>query len=175
MPSLTCLKYSKRGVKHPGHNLISGKTVIIPVGNETYRSTLVTSRHPNANANAIADEITILEDKTPTRILGAMIGNKIDYMTGWPKILEKISKSLKQWEKFNPLMEGRRLIILMIVGGMTQYYTMAQGMPKQVENTLQVIIQNYIWNSTARSPPHADDTMFLPFAKEGQKLLDIKS
>lgn len=72
-------------------------------------------------------------------------------------------------------MEGRRLIILMIVGGMTQYYTMAQGMPKQVENTLRVIIRNYIWNSTTRSPPRADDTMFLPYAKGGRKLLDIKS
>lgn len=70
------------------------KTVIIPVGNENHRSTLVTSRRPSSNANAIADNITILADKTPTRILGAMIGNKIDYMTGWPTILEKISKSL---------------------------------------------------------------------------------
>lgn len=78
------------------------KTVIIPVGNKNYRSTLATSRRPSSIADAIADNITILADKTPTRILGAMIGNKIDYMTGWPTILEKISKSLKQWENSTP-------------------------------------------------------------------------
>ncbi|KAJ3749694.1 hypothetical protein DFH05DRAFT_1373722, partial [Lentinula detonsa] len=57
-----------------------------------------------------------------------------------------IDQSLDRWEKSRPTMEGRRLIITMIVGGMTQYLTKVQGMPKEVECRLEKWIRNFLWN-----------------------------
>ncbi|KAF9035020.1 hypothetical protein BDZ89DRAFT_1036318 [Hymenopellis radicata] len=42
-------------------------------------------------------------------------------------------------------MEGRRLIIQMVVGGKTQYLTKVQGMPKEVEQKLERRIRRFLW------------------------------
>lgn len=66
--------------------------------------------------------MNIAEDGTATRILGAWIGNKTDEHAIWSPILDKIDASLKRWEKTHPTIEGRKIIIQRIVGGMTQYH-----------------------------------------------------
>lgn len=48
------------------------------------------------------------------------------------------------------MIEGCRLIINIVVEGCTQYRTQVQGMPKQVENLLTRMINEFLWNSEAR-------------------------
>ncbi|KAJ3755193.1 hypothetical protein EV360DRAFT_18365, partial [Lentinula raphanica] len=61
-------------------------------------------------------------------------------------LLEKIDRSLETWERSKPTMEGRRLIISMVVGGMTQYLTKVQGMPPEVEEKLEKRIRRFLWD-----------------------------
>ena len=39
----------------------------------------------------------------------------------WSKILDKIDAALDQWEQVNLSMEGRRLIVQMVIGSISQY------------------------------------------------------
>ncbi|KAJ4470963.1 hypothetical protein J3R30DRAFT_3254885, partial [Lentinula aciculospora] len=77
---------------------------------------------------------------------GALIGNGICQMEPWTKVIEEINKSLEQWDKSKPTIEGRHLIISMVVGGMTQYLTKVQGMPKDIEDKLAKRIKRFLWD-----------------------------
>jgi hypothetical protein len=112
-------------------------------------------------------------EKEAVRILGSWIGNGISQAGVWSRVLDKINNSLKQWGKSHPTMFGRRLIVQMIVGGMTQYLTKAQGMPKEVEKSLEKSIRQFIWDD--RKPPVSLKTLHLPIQKGGIKLLDLGS
>ncbi|THU86569.1 hypothetical protein K435DRAFT_614721, partial [Dendrothele bispora CBS 962.96] len=87
-----------------------------------------------------------------TRILGAWFGNKINADQVWTPVLEKIDKALERWAKGSPTMEGRRLIVQMISGGMTQYLTQVQGMPTNIEKRITKRISNYIWEEKEKNP-----------------------
>lgn len=90
-------------------------------------------------------------------------------------MVEKIGASLIKWELLDPTTDGCCLITQMILGGLTQYHTMAQGIPTTIEKSLKPVIQHYIWDSKAQSLPRSDDIMFLDFAKGGRKILDIQA
>jgi len=45
---------------------------------------------------------------------------------------DKINKSLEQWGKSHPTIKGKKLIVQMIIAGMTQHLTEAQGMLQEV-------------------------------------------
>ncbi|KAG2088264.1 uncharacterized protein F5147DRAFT_559989, partial [Suillus discolor] len=90
--------------------------------------------------------IEIAPDGKATRILGAWIGNGVDEQAVWSPILEKIEKVLQCWEKWHPSIEGRKIIIERTIGSMTQYLTIAQGMPKDVENILTTRTRKFIWD-----------------------------
>jgi hypothetical protein len=61
----------------------------------------------------------------------------------------------------------------MIVGGMTQYLTTTQGMLKQVEEILEKVIHEFIWEDS--KPPVSLDTFFPPIKQGGIKLLHLNS
>jgi hypothetical protein len=70
-------------------------------------------------------------------------------------------------------MEGRRLIIQMIVAGMTQYLTKVQGMPEDIEKELAKRIQSYVWGG--RKPTINATVMGGPLLEGGKKILDIRA
>ena len=55
------------------------------------------------------------------------MGNKVNQLVVWTPTLEKIDQGLKCWSKSHPTQDGKRLIIGMVVGGLTQYLTRVQG------------------------------------------------
>jgi len=67
--------------------------------------------------------VHIVMDSEPTRILGAWIGNKVEQNGIWSCTMDKIEGNLQQWAKSHPTMESRRLIVQMVVAGMTQFLT----------------------------------------------------
>ena len=104
--------------------------------------------------------------------LGAMIGNGIHQGNVWSRILEKIDNTLERWEQGHPTMEGRRLIILMVVGGMTQYLTKVQGMLPEIEHRIDRRIRKFLW-AEKTSPPINKETIHAPIERGGKGLLDI--
>ncbi|KIM41162.1 hypothetical protein M413DRAFT_44067, partial [Hebeloma cylindrosporum] len=120
------------------------KTVVIPVGSPAYREGVLQTRKLHTNHNPIPPEIEITRDGTPTRILGAYVGNGIPQLAVWTPILEKIDAKLQQWGKSHPTQDGKRLIINMVVGGLTQYLTSVQGMSTEIEKIIQKKITKFL-------------------------------
>ncbi|KAJ3925034.1 MAG: hypothetical protein NXY57DRAFT_864195, partial [Lentinula lateritia] len=124
-----------------------GKMEIIPIGTPEYRNMVRQQCFLNNNNDSqIPVHIKIAHEGEAIRSLGALIGNGISQIQPWTKVLEKIDNSLNQWDKSKPTMEGRRLIISMVIGGMTQYLTKVQGMPPEVEEKLTKRIKQFLWD-----------------------------
>ncbi|KAJ7158224.1 hypothetical protein C8R43DRAFT_882676, partial [Mycena crocata] len=60
----------------------------------------------------------------------------------------------------------------MTVGGMTQYLTMVQGMPKDVETHLDNRIKSFIWSG--KKAAINQELLLLPVEEGGKNLLSIK-
>jgi len=67
----------------------------------------------------------IAKDGDAVRMLGAWIGNRIEDITPWELIIDKINTKLRQWKKMHPSLNGRKIITQMIVGSHTQFLTQA--------------------------------------------------
>ncbi|KAG2066140.1 hypothetical protein BDR04DRAFT_1130125 [Suillus decipiens] len=120
------------------------------------------------------EQMNIANDSAQIRILGTWIGNETDHTATWEIILEKIDKTLSQWNTYHPMLEGKRLITQMIVGGMTQFPTKAQGMPKQIKTAVNKTIRNFIWDRKKTSPLSLD-RLQRPTAEGGINLLNINA
>ncbi|KAF4615476.1 hypothetical protein D9613_003370 [Agrocybe pediades] len=150
------------------------KTEVIPIGTQEYRLAVLATRKTNPNSEAIQANLHIVPDGEAVRMLGAWVGNKVNATEVWAPVLEKVDKKLAQWAKSKPTIEGRRLIVQMIVGGMTQYLSKVQSMPKEVEKRLDRRIRKYIW-SEKNSTPVKMDTVHAPIEIGGRAVLDIKA
>ncbi|KAE9387764.1 hypothetical protein BT96DRAFT_761370, partial [Gymnopus androsaceus JB14] len=121
------------------------KTNIIPIGTEDYCKEVITSRKTSPNQVPLPANLHIAKEGEAVRILGAWFGNKISSEQVWTPVLEKIDTNLARWAKSGPTMEGRRHIVQMVVGGMTQYLTVVQGMPETIEKRLTKRINTFLW------------------------------
>ena len=84
-------------------------------------------------------------------MLGGWIGNSIDEEAVWSKNLDKIQATFDRWDQRHPTLISRRLIVNMFAGGITQYLTTVQGMPKEVETKLQQMINSLVWDGNQAS------------------------
>lgn len=154
-------------------NFNSTKTEIIPIGTPDFQEEVLRERRTKPGGTRIPDYIHIVEDGTAIRILGAWFGNLIDLSAPWTNVLEKIDKSLANWDKSNLTLEGRRLIAQMVIAGMTQYLTQVQGMPAHIEKLVMRRANKFMWGG--KSSLVNEQTMFRPIDKGGQALVDIKT
>ena len=150
------------------------KTLVIPIGPKNYRVKMIETRKLNENGPSIPDHICIVGEEQPVRILGGWVGNEISQVTPWAPVIERISANLKRWEAGHPTIEGRRLIVQMVVAGMTQYLTKVQGMPGSTERTLTDIIRKFTWNGEGR-PAVSLDYLSCNTKDGGKKVLDINA
>lgn len=72
------------------------------------------------------------------------MGNKVNQLVVWTPTLEKIDQGLKCWSKSHPTQDGKRLIIGMVVGGLTQYLTRVQGMTEEVTTLIKRKITKFL-------------------------------
>jgi len=84
-------------------------------------------------------------------------------------MLEKIDNKLEHWARGNWTIKGQKLIVQMVVGGMTQYLTVVQGMPCSVEKRLMV--RKFILGDKILSPVKKE-TRYAPLSKGGRAVLD---
>jgi len=115
-----------------------------------------------------------VHDGEPAHTLGAFVGNHVGQIGIWSRIIDKIDASLHQWGKSHPTYDGKRLIINMVVGGLTQYLTCVQGMPLHIEQTLTRRIQRFMTDESP-APMVGLTTFQRPLAEGGKCLLDLKA
>jgi hypothetical protein len=149
------------------------KTVIIPIGPPEYRKRVRDTHLLGEGHEIIPDGVHIAEEGEPVRLLGAWIGNGVNSADPWGPVLEKVEKNLNRWAKGHPTVEGRRLIVQMVVAGMTQYLTKVQGMPPDIEKELSKRVQAYVWDG--RRPTVNATVMSAPLTDGGKKILDLKA
>jgi hypothetical protein len=149
------------------------KTEVLPIGSPEFRRSVITTRRTKEESGPIPEGIKIVKEGEAVRILGAWFGNKVDAEGPWTRLLEHIDMCLEQWEKSHPTMEGWRLIVQMIVGGMTQYLTQVQGMPSNIESKLRRKIRNFVWHD--KRAPVSEQILFSPIDEGGRVLLDIST
>ena len=125
------------------------KTVVIPLGTPEYRESVIASRRLHDDQNQIPNDVLIATDGTPVRVLGAFVGNKINQLAMWTPTLEKIDRGLKRWSKSHPTQDGKRLIIGMVVGGLTQYLTRVQGMTEEIAMQIRRKITKFLWDDAS--------------------------
>ncbi|KIY44591.1 hypothetical protein FISHEDRAFT_5961, partial [Fistulina hepatica ATCC 64428] len=134
------------------------KTVVIPIGPEDTRQALMADRKYELAHAEIPASVKILSDDETTRMLGAQVGNDKNAQQPWTPVLEKIDSALQRWQAKHPTLEGKKHIVQWFPGGMTLFLTMAQGMPKEVEEQISRRIRDFILEED-RSPRVGMKTM----------------
>ncbi|EIW57570.1 uncharacterized protein TRAVEDRAFT_98723, partial [Trametes versicolor FP-101664 SS1] len=150
------------------------KTEVLPVGTPEYRARLLATRRLSDASPALPDGIHVVKDGEAIRSLGAWIGNGTDLATSWQPILGVIEKNLEKWSRSRPSLYGRKLIVGMEVGGRTQFLTMAQMMPLDVEKRVTRLIANFVWGGDEH-PRVAREALYQRHSSGGLNLLDIKA
>ncbi|EPQ53496.1 hypothetical protein GLOTRDRAFT_24514, partial [Gloeophyllum trabeum ATCC 11539] len=135
-----------------GAKFNTDKTEIIPIGSMEHRQTVITSRRLHPGDDPIPISVHIAKDGETVRSLGAWIGNGIDALSTWEIILDKVDLTLKRLGRGHPTLNSKRHMVQHIAGGMTQYLTKVQGMPKSVEAALTKVIRCFIWDGATQSP-----------------------
>ncbi|EPS93462.1 hypothetical protein FOMPIDRAFT_26257, partial [Fomitopsis schrenkii] len=127
----------------------TGKTEVIPVGRPEYRAAVLEHRSISGvegdEHERIPDDIHIVPDGEAVRILGAWVGNGVEQIAIWAPAIKKIKDFLERWGRCHPSMGGKRSIVQMGPGGISQYLTSVQGMPAQIEKELTKLIRSFMW------------------------------
>lgn len=113
-----------------------------------------------------------MKDGEAILTLGAWVGNNVKQAGVWTQTLDKMEESLNQWELGHPTMEGCRLIVQMVVGGMTQFLTKVQGMPQEIEKRLEQRVRKFLWGNKNKININKE-TIYARIAGGGWNLLDI--
>ncbi len=157
------------------------KTEIVPIGSvayreemaETYRSSGVWQNYPRG--------VHVAQEGEAVRILGAFFGNGVDQVDIWTLVLTKIvamkkplMHAIDRWKAGHATIQGKKHVVQMIVGGMTQFFTTVQRMPAVIVDRLKKIIREYLWDGRHNVPVGLDHVC-LPVSRGGLGMLDLES
>ncbi|EJD42664.1 hypothetical protein AURDEDRAFT_37942, partial [Auricularia subglabra TFB-10046 SS5] len=129
-----------------GAKFNTAKTEVIPIGSQEHRKRVIDSRMLREGGSPLPDGVRVAKDGETTRILGTWPGNKVKVANAWSIVFDKAQDTLDRWTEHHPTMNGRAMIARTLAGGLTQYLTAAQGMPRSVEERLDKIIMNFVWD-----------------------------
>ncbi len=157
------------------------KTEIIPIGSEAHREEMATTYKTSGAWQNYPRGIHIAQDGEAVRILGAFFGNGADQVDIWTVILTKIvamrkplMHAISRWKAGHATVQGKKHVVQMIVGGMTQFFTTVQRMPDIILQRLKKIIREYLWDDRHNIPVGLEH-VYLPVAKGGLGMLDLES
>ncbi len=157
------------------------KTEIIPIGSEAHRKEMAGTYRTTGTWKNYPLGVHVAQDGEAVRILGAFFGNGIDQVDVWTIVLNKIVAMRKplmevmaRWREGNATVQGKRHVVQMIIGGMTQYLTTVQRMPEMIVKGLTKIIRGYLWNDR-HTPPVAMEHVCLPVPQGGLGIIDLEA
>ncbi|KAI0750103.1 hypothetical protein C8Q80DRAFT_1101041, partial [Daedaleopsis nitida] len=137
------------------------KTEILPIGKKVFREEIVRTYRSTGSWENYPENVRIVGEGEPMRILGAFIGNNVDQAGVWSPTIAKVTSAIERWRLGHATVEGRRHAIQMVVGGMTQFLTDVQRMPSAVCKRLDKCIRQYLWDGRVL-PPVAKDYIYTP-------------
>ncbi len=157
------------------------KTEIIPLGSPEFREEMAqTYRHTGAWGN-YPRGVHVAQEGEAVRILGAFFGNGVSQMDIWSLVLTKIvamkkplMHAIARWKEGHATLHGKKHVVQMIVGGMTQFFTMVQRMPDDIIARLNKVIRGYLWDDRRNSPVGLSHVC-LPVERGGLGILDLAS
>ncbi len=157
------------------------KTEIIPIGSPEYRCEMAETYRLSGSWKNYPRGVHVAQDGEAVRILGAFLGNGIDQKAIWSLVLSKIvamrqplMQVLSRWKKGHATLQGRKHVVQMIVGGITQYLTTVQRMPASIMQRLNQLIRGYLWEDRRNTPVGLTHT-YLPIDMGGLGILDLES
>lgn len=150
------------------------KTEIIPIGSKAHRERMIQTRKIHPSDAPLNQDIRIAKDGDAVRSLGSWVGNEITDVTPWEPIIDKVNKELTRMSLTHPSLNGKRLLTQIIIGGRTQFLTKAQGMPKQVADTLTKLTRAFIWGDNV-APRLAFEALCKKKEEGGINLLNINN
>ncbi len=158
-----------------------GKTEIIPLGTPAFREEMAATYQASGAWKNYPRGVHVARDGEAVRILGAFFGNGVDQIEIWTLVLTKIvamrkplMHAIDRWKAGHATLQGKKHVVQMIVGGMTQFFTTVQRMPDQIVTRLNKIIREYLWDDR-HSPPVSMEHVYLPVEKGGLAMLDLKA
>ncbi len=150
------------------------KTEIIPIGSQEHRENMVATYRTTGSWQSYPTQVNIAGDGEPVRILGAFVGNAVEQCDVWTPTLAKLESVLERWRQGITTLEGRRHVVQMFIGGMTQFLTDVQTMPALVQRRLERILRRYLWNDRI-IPPVSLEHAQADFERGGLRILDIET
>ncbi len=158
-----------------------GKTEIIPLGSPTFREEMSVTYRSTGSWKNYPRNVHVAQDGEAVRILGAFFGNGVEEVDVWSVVLTKIvamrqplMHAMARWRNGHATIQGRKHVVQMIVGGMTQFFTTVQRMPAIILQRLTKLIREYIWNDRQHTPVGITH-LYLPVAKGGLGMLDLEA
>ncbi|KAI0742777.1 hypothetical protein C8Q80DRAFT_1101611, partial [Daedaleopsis nitida] len=125
---------------------------MVPVGTPEYRELAVTEYKLHGRWMTYPRNAHMAEDGEPVRMLGAFLGNGIDQCEVWSPTIAKITATIERWKRGTATIEGRRHVVQMVLGGMSQFLTDVQRMPRAVQARLDKVMRAYLWNDRIIPP-----------------------
>jgi exonuclease III len=151
-----------------------GKTIVVPIGEKTYRENVLRTRQTREDGGVIPDNMTILREGESTRILGAWFGNGVDINAPWSVVLNKMAKSFERWSSVSVNLLYKRHVIQCTAGGFSQYLAQVQGCPSRFEHQIETQIKKYLWGGKNSGSVNSETTK-APINQGGLKVLDIEA
>ncbi len=157
------------------------KTEIIPIGNPEYREEMARTYRATGAWQNYPRGVHVAQEGEAVRILGAFFGNGIAQADIWSLVLTKIvaikkplMHAIARWKMGHATLQGKKHVIQMIVGGMTQFFTTVQRMPDEIVKRLTKIIRGYLWEDRHNTPVGMQHVC-LPVAMGGLGILDLNA
>ncbi len=157
------------------------KTEIIPLGSAAFRTRMAETYRDTGEWYNYPQGVHVAQDGEAVRILGAFFGNGVDQVDIWSVVLTKIVAmrkplvhAMQRWSAGHATLHGKKHVIQMIVGGMTQFFTTVQRMPEIILKRLTKIIRGYLWDERCNTPVGMEH-VYLPVSLGGLGILDLSS
>ncbi len=157
------------------------KTEIIPIGTPEFRDKMATTYRQEGAWHNYPRGVHVAQEGEAVRILGAFFGNNVSQIDVWSVVLTKIvaikkplMHAMERWKAGHATLHGKKHVIQMIVGGMTQFLTTVQRMPDTIRVRLDKIIRNYLWDERCNTPVGMKH-VYLPVSQGGLGILDLSA
>ncbi len=158
-----------------------GKTEIIPIGRPEYRQEMAETYLRTGAWKNYPRGVHVAQEGEAVRILGAFFGNGLNQVAVWTLVLNKIvamrkplAQVIARWKEGHASTQGKKHVIQMIIGGMTQYLTSVQRMPEEILKRLNKIVRGYLWDDRHNTPVGRKHVC-LPVERGGLGMLDLET